>query len=133
MSTAGAADLCRTHHPAAAVEAAKSKPLTTVGAAELSSDSSLFGFAGSPTWVQDVQVQQAPSVQCKLIDAADAQSAAHQAVAELDRLGALVTGTLQRRKTTAAKRESVPGKDVWVVCEGSLELEITRGSLELLS
>jgi len=117
----------------AALEAAKSKPLTTVGAAELSSDSSLFGFAGSPTWVQDVQVQQAPSVQCKLIDAADAQSAAHQAVAELDRLGALVTGTLQRRKTTAAKRESVPGKDVWVVCEGSLELEITRGSLELLS
>ncbi|HEV3114007.1 MAG TPA: FAD-binding protein [Candidatus Binataceae bacterium] len=116
-----------------ALEAAKGKPLTTVIAAELSSDPSQFGFAGSPTWVQDVQVQQAPSVQCKLIDAADTQGAARNVLAELDRLGALDAGRRQRRKIAVAKRKSVPGKDVWVVCEGNLEHEITRGSLELLS
>ena len=94
---------------------------------------SLFGFAGSPTWVQGVQVQQAPSVQCKLIDAADPQRAATEVVAELDRLGALSAGRRKRRKISLTMRTSAPGKDVWVVCEGSLEFEITRGSLELLS
>jgi electron transfer flavoprotein alpha subunit len=116
-----------------ALEAAKSKPLTTISAAELGGDAALFGFAGSPTWVQGVQVQQAPSVQCKLIDAADPQRAAQEVVAELDRLGALSASRRERRKISPTIRASIPGKDVWVVCEGSLEFEITRGSLELLS
>jgi electron transfer flavoprotein alpha subunit len=116
-----------------ALEAAKSKPLTTISAAEISSDGSQFGFAGSPTWVQEVQVQQAPSVRCKLIDTADASSAAQKTVAELDRLDALNAAARDRRKVSAAARVSAPGKDVWVVCESNLEGEITRGSLELLS
>jgi electron transfer flavoprotein alpha subunit len=116
-----------------ALEAAKSKPLATINAAELSPDPGRFGFTGSPTWVQDVQVQAAPSVRCKLIDAAEPAHAAREAVAELDRLGALGAGGRQRRKVSAAARQSAPGKDVWVVCEGNLEQEITRGSLELLS
>lgn len=116
-----------------ALEAAKSKPLTVISAAEISTDASQFGFAGSPTWVQDVQVQQAPSVQCKLIDTTDLQRAAEQVVAELDRLDALNAAGRNRRKVPAAARISAPGKDVWVVCESNLEGEITRGSLELLS
>ncbi len=116
-----------------ALEAAKSKPLTAINAAELGGDPGQFGFAGSPTWVQEVQVQQAPSVQCKLIDAADPQHAAAEVVAELDRLGALSASHRERRKISPTMRTSAPGKDVWVVCEGSLEFEITRGSLELLS
>jgi electron transfer flavoprotein alpha subunit len=117
----------------AALEAAKSKPLFTIGAAEIDPDLSQFGFAGSPTWVQGVQVQQAPSVQCKLIDTADAQSAARQVVSELERLGGLGASMRRRRQIPAAICKPVPGKDVWVVCEGTLEHEITRGSLELLS
>jgi electron transfer flavoprotein alpha subunit len=117
----------------AALEAANSKPLATIGAAELADDPSQFGFAGSPTWVQDVQVQQAPSVQCKLIDAANPQGAANQAVAELERLGALGAGVRHRRRIRAHVRKPAQGKDVWVVCEENLDHEITRGSLELLS
>jgi electron transfer flavoprotein alpha subunit len=117
----------------AALEAAKSKPLITISAAELSTGTALFGFAGSPTWVQGVQVQHAPWVQCKLIDAEDPEHAAHEVVAELDRLGALAASRRERRRIAALMRETVPGKDVWVVCEGNLEQEITRGTLELLS
>ncbi len=117
----------------AALEAAKSKPLVTISAAELSTGTALFGFAGSPTWVQGVQVQQAPSVQCKLIDTEDPEHAAHEVVAELDRLGALAASRRERRRIAALMRETVPGKDVWVVCEANLEQEITRGTLELLS
>jgi len=116
-----------------ALEAAKSKPLTAISAAQLGGDPGQFGFAGSPTWVQEVQVQQAPSVQCKLIDATDSQRAAQEVVAELDRLGALSASRRERRKISPTMRTSAPGKDVWVVCEGNLEFEITRGSLELLS
>jgi electron transfer flavoprotein alpha subunit len=116
-----------------ALEAAKSKPLTSISAAQLSSDPAQFGFAGSPTWVQGVQVQQAPSVQCKLVDSADVQSAAAEVVAELERLGALSASGRERRKIPAGMRKSTPGRDVWVVCEGNLEYEVTRGSLELLS
>jgi electron transfer flavoprotein alpha subunit len=117
----------------AALEAAKSKPLSTISAAELAADSKAFGFAGSPTWVQEVQVQQAPSVQCRLIDAAQPQDAALQTVAELQRLGALGASQRRRRRIGASIRNPVAGKDVWVVCEENLEHEVTRGSLELLS
>jgi electron transfer flavoprotein alpha/beta subunit len=117
----------------AALEAAKNKPLITINAAELSASTGQFGFAGSPTWVQGVQVQQAPGVQCKLIDAEDPKHAAREVVAELDRLGALAASHRERRRIAARIREPVPGKDVWVVCEGNLEQEITRGTLELLS
>jgi electron transfer flavoprotein alpha subunit len=117
----------------AALEAAKSKPLATINAAQLASDMSQFGFAGSPTWVQEVQVQQAPSVQGKLLDTSEPQSAAQQVVAELERLGALGASARVRRKIPSRIRGSVPGKDVWVVCEENLAHEITRGSLELLS
>ncbi len=116
-----------------ALEAAKSKPFTTLSAADLSPDPSQFGFAGSPTWVQEVRVQQAPSVQCKLIDSADPTAAAQQAVAELERLEALNAAGRTRRKADTAARISASGRDVWVVCESNLAGEITRGSLELLS
>ena len=115
-----------------AIAAAKSKPIVTLSAAELGSETSQFGFAGSPTWVQEVQVQTAPVVQGKLIDSVDAETAVRQVLAELDRLGALNSGHPQRRKITNVMRKSVPGRDVWVVCETNLEDEITRGSLELL-
>ena len=66
-----------------------------------------------------------------MIDAEDPAHAAHEVIAELDRLGALASKP--RRPVAALMRETVPGKDVWVVCEGNLEQEVTRGTLELLS
>ena len=140
MPAAGAAHLRRTHHASAA--AAARRP----GSGEIQTSdyrsvprnwaatADQFGFAGSPTWVQGVQVQQAPSVQCKLIDAADSQRAAQQVVAELDRLGAL---SCQPPRTAKNRRPRCapprPARTCGWCAKASLECEITRGSLELLS
>src|SRR5437764_349527 len=45
-------------------EEAKSKPIETVRADRLASDPSHFGLAGSPTWVQEVRIQEGPSTNC---------------------------------------------------------------------
>src|SRR5262249_8750403 len=37
------------------LETGRAKPLTEVSAAELSSDTSIFGFSGSPTWVKEIR------------------------------------------------------------------------------
>ena len=44
-------------------ERAKSRPIESIGAAELDPDLSKFGFEGSPTSVQDVRVLENPKVQ----------------------------------------------------------------------
>ncbi|MFZ0658284.1 MAG: electron transfer flavoprotein subunit beta/FixA family protein, partial [Candidatus Binataceae bacterium] len=59
-----------------AQEEAKSKPILTVRAGELSGDPAAFGFAGSPTWVQEVRVQPPPKTECRMIDASDPERAA---------------------------------------------------------
>ena len=71
------------------IAAAKSKPIQAVHAADLGAIPSAFGFAGSPTWVRDVRIQQQPAVQCKMIDASDPERAAAAVIEELDRAGAL--------------------------------------------
>src|SRR5262249_23611377 len=54
-----------------AQEAAKLKPIQVVRAGELSSAADAFGFAGSPTWVQEVLVRPTRRPECKSIEAAD--------------------------------------------------------------
>jgi electron transfer flavoprotein alpha subunit len=112
---------------------AEAKPIESIRAAALSNDPSQFGFAGSPTWVQEVRAQQAPKVECKMIDTADPARAAQQVIATLDRLGALKPAAKKRRPVTPSLRKSARGKDLWVAVETNLSGEITRGSLELLS
>ena len=50
---------------------AKTKPVVSVRAAELSADPKEFGLAGSPTWVQEVRVVETPKTECNFIDAKD--------------------------------------------------------------
>ena len=114
-------------------ERAASKPIEVVRAADLDPDVSRFGFAGSPTWVQEVQVRETPPVAARLIDAGDPARAAADVVEALDQLGALTPGAKVRRPVTAAVRRSSSGKDIWVACETNLKGEVTRASLELLS
>lgn len=116
-----------------AQDAAKSKPITAVHAADLGAKPSTFGFSGSPTWVKEVRFQQPPAVQCKMIDASDPERAAAAVIEELDRGGALDRRARKGRRIAPAMREPSRGRDVWVVCEPDLEGHITRGSLELLS
>jgi electron transfer flavoprotein alpha subunit len=116
-----------------ASDEAKTKPVESVRAAELSADPKEFGLAGSPTWVQEVRVVETPKTECKFIDAKDPERAATEVVSELEKLGALSPRVHQRRPIQAARRASKRGRDVWVMCESNLQGHITRGTLELLS
>ena len=115
-----------------AVEQAESKLIEVVRAAELDRDLSHFGAAGSPTWVQEVRAQETPPVSVRFIDASDPARAAADAVAALDRLGALTSGATVRRPVSAVARTPLRGHDVWAACETNLKGEITRASLECL-
>jgi electron transfer flavoprotein alpha subunit len=114
-------------------EAAQSRTVETVSAANLDADATSFGFAGSPTWVQEVRAQESPKVECRMIDAADPERAAEAVIAELEQRGALKPRVHNRNPIAAQVRKSVRGRDVWVVVETSLSGEITLCTLELLS
>lgn len=101
-------------------ERAASKPIEVVRTADLDPDVSRFGFAGSPTWVQEVRVRETSTVAVRLIDAGDPARAAADIVEALDRLGALTPGAKVRRSVTATVRRPSPGRDVWVACETNL-------------
>ncbi|HKF29198.1 MAG TPA: hypothetical protein VKB29_08205, partial [Candidatus Binataceae bacterium] len=116
-----------------AQEAAKLKPIQVVRAGELSSAADAFGFAGSPTWVQEVLVQPTPKTECKFIDAADPQRAAAALVESLDQAGALTPRKRERRPIAPGIRNGTRNRDIWVACETDLRGHVTRGSLELLS
>ena len=116
-----------------AQDAAKEKPIQVVTAGELNGARDAFGFAGSPTWVQEVRVQQTPKTECKFLDATDPERAAAALVEELDRVGALTPRKKDRRQIGSTIRAGVRNRDIWVVCETDLRGHVTRGSLELLS
>lgn len=117
----------------AAREAALARAITTVRASELSTEAGLFGLAGSPTWVQGVQAQTTPKIECHMIDARDPHRAAADVIAALEVRGALRPRVHHRRPVAAQVRKPVRGKDVWVVVETGLEGALTLGTLELLS
>jgi electron transfer flavoprotein alpha subunit len=114
-------------------EAAKGRPILTVRAAELGAEPKQFGFAGSPTKVHDLFVQETPKTVCQFIDASDPARACRELIAALDAAGALQPDDKPRRPVAPGLRSPRRGKDVWVACETNLEGEVTRGSLELLS
>ncbi|HJU09487.1 MAG TPA: FAD-binding protein, partial [Candidatus Binataceae bacterium] len=114
-------------------EEAKSKPVVAIRAAELAQDTAQFGFAGSPTWVQEVRAQEGPKVNCAMIEAADPLKAAQELLLALEQRNALIPPTDERSRVAIEIREPTPGRDVWVACETNLAGEVTRGSLELLS
>jgi electron transfer flavoprotein alpha subunit len=116
-----------------AAEQASSRPIETVRAAALDSDSAQFGAAGSPTWVQEVRAVQSSHPQCRMFDAADPQRAAREVVAALGEMGALRRDSKARRPVSATLRKLARRRDLWVACETNLEGAVTRGSLELLS
>lgn len=113
--------------------AAQSRAVESVTAAELDADAAKFGFAGSPTWVQEVRAQESPKVECKMIDATDPDRAAAEVLTALEKMGALKPRVHNRSPIAAQVRKAVRGRDVWVAVETSLDDEITLCSLELLS
>ena len=114
-------------------EAAMSRPITSVRAAELHSDAGQFGAAGSPTWVQGVQAQEAHKIECQMVDASDPEVAIERVMQMLEARGALKARVHNRRPVTSQIRKSVAGKDICVVVETDLEGKVTLGTVELLS
>lgn len=116
-----------------AQEAALGKPIQVVRAGELNAASSAFGFEGSPTWVQEIRVQETPKTQCRFIDATDPERAAAALIHALDEIGALTPRRKIRRHVAERVRDGARDRDIWVGCETDLHGHVTRGSLELLS
>jgi electron transfer flavoprotein alpha subunit len=116
-----------------ALAAAKHKPISVLRARDLDASDAAFGFAGSPTWVQEVRAVELAPVVGRAIDTSDAARAAAEVVAALEALGAFAPQAPPTNVVPAAVRTSAETKDVWVACESNLSGQITRATLELLS
>jgi electron transfer flavoprotein alpha subunit len=114
-------------------EAAKAKPVAVVRAADLGTDPSLFGFAGSPTSVHEVRLLESPKVKCEFLEFANRQQLARRLVEALAARGALEPVAAPRRSINPALRSAQPAHDLWVACETDLRGAVTRATLELLS
>ncbi|MSQ07302.1 MAG: electron transfer flavoprotein alpha/ beta subunit [Dehalococcoidia bacterium] len=101
------------------VEEAKTKPIQELTAAQLSSDASLFGAAGSPTWVESIRLVE-PNRLGMVITQDDPQAAAQQVAGLLrERLAALAPGEAGATHVSSLPRRypNQRERSIWVVAE----------------
>ena len=98
-------------------QAAKDKPIQAVSAAELSSDLSLFGAAGSPTWVESVETVE--DIRDKRVLEGELSDQVNALVAFLLERGLFGTWADDDDADSGESQERRPGdgKAVWVVAE----------------
>lgn len=98
-------------------EAAKDKPIQAVSAAELASDLSLFGAAGSPTWVESVETVE--DIRDKRVLEGELSDQINTLVAFLLERGLFGTWADDDDADSGGSQERRPGdgKAVWVVAE----------------
>jgi len=114
------------------IENAKRKPIRTLSAVELSEDISLFGFAGSPTVVTDIQSIESKR-KCEMIEGSNNEEKASKLVDKLVALG-IFNGRLETdgEKKTRPRAHRVTDKgSIWVVAE-SVRGVTRRVTYELL-
>src|SRR5206468_482460 len=101
-------------------EAAKTKPCVEVRAAELSADASLFGAAGSPTWVAGLITIETNRLG-RIVDATSIDAAAAEVARTLiDQHGLFGTWKVREQEaiaTLAAAPSRSGPSEVWVVAE----------------
>ena len=117
---------------------AQGKPVEQVSAAQLSSDLSLFGSSGSPTWVADIRLVEPDRL--GVVISEPGPEAAAQKMAQLlqERMAALGSGG-RASGAAAVNPDSAPwprypdsrDKSIWVVAE-TLNQGLRRVTLELL-
>jgi electron transfer flavoprotein alpha subunit len=114
------------------LETGRAKPILEVTAADLSADTSIFGFAGSPTWVQEIR-SLARTRQVEMIDGANAEEKAARLIERLESRGALSDKRDARDFDSAPGTTVEPagGREVWVVAE-SMDGKLRQVNLELL-
>ncbi|MCH8224567.1 MAG: electron transfer flavoprotein alpha/ beta subunit [Chloroflexi bacterium] len=114
------------------LEEAQKKPLDELSCAQLSSDSSLFGAAGSPTSVEDIRLVEPNRLGVVFEDGTPEESAQQVAQLVKERLGVLDAGG--RDQGVAADSARYPDrrdKSIWVVAEKS-DSGLRKVTLEIL-
>jgi len=114
------------------LEAGRAKPILEVTPADLSTDTSIFGFSGSPTWVEEIR-SLARTRQVEMIEGANADEKAARLIDRLESRGVLSAETKARYLETAplTTDEAVGGREVWAVAE-LMDAKLRRVSFELL-
>jgi electron transfer flavoprotein alpha subunit len=104
--------------PPAALEAARSRPIEVLSASDLSDDHSIFGFAGSPTWVSQIY-SVATARQPVMLDGASVDEAVRTLTERL--LGHGLFGDWQGARDIPRVKPRPSGaradRAVWVVAE----------------
>jgi electron transfer flavoprotein alpha subunit len=104
--------------PAPALEAARSRPVEVLTASDLSQDHSIFGFAGSPTWVSEIY-SVATTRQPVMLEAPSVDAVVHTLTDQLLAQG--LFGTWQGAQEKAQVKVRQPGarsdRAIWVVTE----------------
>lgn len=114
------------------LEAGRKKHIREISAAELSSDTSIFGFSGSPTWVKEIRsLARARGVE--MIEGANAREKAARLIEKLNLRGALNSARHSGEFLAIpdATVEVIGDREVWVVAE-LLDEKLRRVSFELL-
>ena len=114
------------------LEEAQKKPLDELSCAQLSSDSSLFGAAGSPTSVEDIRLVEPNRLGVVFEDGTPEESAQQVAQLVKERLGVLDAGG--RDQGVAVDSVRYPDrrdKSIWVVAEKS-DSGLRKVTLEIL-
>lgn len=114
------------------LEAGRAKPILEVTAAELSADTSIFGFAGSPTSVQEIR-SLARTRQVEMIDGPNAEERAARLIERLDSRGALgdKKGVRDFDQAPGTTVQPTVEREVWVVAE-SMDGKLRQVNFELL-
>ncbi len=115
-----------------AMEAAQSKPIETLGASDLSDDASIFGMAGSPTWVSEIYAVETPRER-RVIRDTPVEEAVRQVMGYLDERGAFDDAAKEDSEAVprGPRRDAGDAGPIWVLAE-ILGGEVRQVTLELL-
>jgi len=100
------------------LEAGRLKPIREISATDLSENTTLFGFSGSPTRVQEIR-SVARARQVDMIEGATADEKACHLLSRLKSLGALEAEKTKKARESVPDSNSLPpsGREVWVFAE----------------
>lgn len=115
------------------LEAAKAKSIEEITATDLSQDTSIFGFAGSPTWVDAIESFESTR-QPEVFDDEDVQANVHRLVEALESRG-LFTGwgaAVEGEAAGQARFPKNPYDAIWVIAEQDAGGALRPVTFELL-
>jgi electron transfer flavoprotein alpha subunit len=104
--------------PAPALEAARARPVEVLTASDLAAEPTVFGFAGSPTWVSEIY-SVATTRQPVMLDASAGDDVVQTLTEHLLTHGLFDTwqGVRERPRVTARAPGARPDRAIWVVSE----------------